>query len=183
MSLSNLSFSLFCPSSTAEVVDLFLNVFSASEGVSEGRNVAALVSNLINTTNSNDLIGIVGKQNDRIIGCIFFSRFKLDENRTAFLLSPVAISTQRQGKRIGQKLINFGLSYLAEKGVNLVLTYGDPAFYSKVGFKQIKDTDIAPPFKLSQPIGWLAQTLDGNSKIKVEGSTKCVEAFNDPVHW
>lgn len=182
MSLTNLAFSLFNLSSTTEVVELFLNVFSTSESVSEGRSVSALVSSLINTTNDNDLIGFVGKRNDKIVGCIFFSRFHLTESRTAFLLSPVAISTSYQGKRVGQKLINFGLRYLAAKGVNFVLTYGDPAFYSKVGFKKIKETDIAPPFKLSQPIGWLAQALDGNSNIKVEGRTQCVEAFNDPVH-
>lgn len=181
--MTNIEFSLFNPSSSVEVVELYLNVFSTSEGVNEGRSVATLVSNLINTTNENDLIGFVSKQDDKIVGCIFFSRFNLAENRTAFLLSPVAVSTQFQGKHIGQELISYGLRYLANKGVNFALTYGDPEFYSKVGFKKIKESDIAPPFKLSQPIGWLAQTLDGNSKITVKGSTQCVEAFNDPIHW
>ena len=181
--MANISLSLFTPSYTDDVVALFLNVFASSEGVSEGKSIAKLVSNLINITDSNDLIGFVGKQGDEIVGCIFFSRFYLAEERTAFLLSPVAISTQHQGQQLGQNLINYGLSYLTDMGVNLTLTYGDPAFYSKVGFKQIKETDIAPPYTLSQPIGWLAQSLDGNNTLKVTGSTRCVEAFNDPAQW
>ena len=38
--------------------------------------------------------------------------------------------------RSGQQLINFGLAHLKEIGVELVFTYGDMNFYSKVGFKQ-----------------------------------------------
>jgi len=57
----------------------------------------------------------------------------------AFLLGPVAIHTSYQGKGIGQKLINFGLNTLKENGVELAFTYGDPNFYSKVGFSLMKN--------------------------------------------
>lgn len=68
-------------------------------------------------------------------------------------------------------------------GVGLVFTYGDPSFYAKVGFKQISDSLVIPPFKLSQPEGWLALSLNGKPIKAVQGRTKCVEAFADDTYW
>lgn len=42
---------------------------------------------------------------------------------------------------------------------------------------------IAAPWPLSQPIGWLAQTLDGTPVPVIRGETRCVSAFNDPALW
>ena len=36
-------------------------------------------------------------------------------------------------------MINFGINRLKESGVSIVFTYGDPDFYSKVGFSQINE--------------------------------------------
>jgi putative acetyltransferase len=100
-----------------------------------------------------------------------------------FLLSPVAIHTSHQGKGIGQKLIKFGLNTLKENGVELVFTYGDPKYYSKVGFSPVAEEIVKAPFKLTYPEGWIAQSLV-NDKIKpITGSSYCVEAFNNAEYW
>lgn len=178
-----MKYSLFNASFAQEVVELFSKVFSASEGESEGQSIGRLVSNMMAKTNPNDLIGCVAIESGCIVGSIFFSRFIVPNGQVAFILSPVAVSTSAQGAGIGQQLIGYGLDYLRSKNVNLAFTYGDPDFYSKIGFEQISESIVKAPHPLSQPIGWLAQSLDGNAMQAMHGSTQCVEALNDPIHW
>jgi predicted N-acetyltransferase YhbS len=100
-----------------------------------------------------------------------------------FILGPLAVQTERQGEGVGQRLIHYGIKELKERGIRILVTYGDPSFYSKTGFKQIDEGIIEPPLKLSQPEGWLAQTLDGSPILKVEGKCSCVSALNDERYW
>ena len=64
-----------------------------------------------------------------------------------------------------------------------MITYGDPAYYSKVGFKQINQDFIEPPYELSMPIGWLAQSLVDKPLEPIQGKTQCVTAFQDINLW
>jgi putative acetyltransferase len=175
--------SLFNSSQSKEVIDLFTSVFSVSEGEKEGQLIGNLVSKLIATTDPQDLIGFVAISGDDIVGSIFFSRLVLSGEQTAFILSPVAIATNKQRKGTGQQLINFGISHLKSQGVNLVFTYGDPNFYSRVGFKPVSESIIKAPLKLSYPEGWLAQSLDGSPIKAIKGAVHCVEALNDQKYW
>ena len=178
-----MKFSLFSESKTKEVIDLFKRVFSESESEAEGQAIADFVGNLIATTKSQDLIGCIAEENEIIVGCIFFSRFTVPSGQDAFILSPVAVSTDVQGTGVGQKLIQYGLDHLRSLNVSLVFTYGDPSFYSKTGFEQINEDIVKAPFHLSQPIGWLAQSLNGHEIQAMAGPTQCVEALNDPSLW
>jgi len=175
--------SLFSESKSQKVINLFNSVFSASEGEDEGQGIADFVANLIATTNPQDLIGCIAEESEIIVGCIFFSRFAVPNGQVAFILSPVAVSTDAQGTGIGQKLIQYGLDHLRSLGVNLIFTYGDPGYYSKTGFEKINESIVKAPCPLSQPIGWLAQSLDGQEIQAMAGPTKCVEALNDPSLW
>jgi putative acetyltransferase len=175
--------SLYNSSYTEEVIELFTKVFSESENELEGQVIGNLVSDLIATTESEDLIGFVATSNERIVGCILFSRFIVPSDEVAFILSPVAIATSEQGTGIGQQLTNYGLNHLKSLKVNLAFTYGDPRFYSKVGFSQISESVVKAPYELSQPEGWLAQSLDGSPIKAIQGSSKCVEALSDQKYW
>lgn len=178
-----MEFSLFNSKNTREVIRLFTQVFSASEGQEEGRNIGQLVSDLISKTEPQDLTGCVAIDKGCIVGCIFFSRFTVPGDQIAFILSPVAIATEVQGMGVGQELIGYGLEHLRSQQVSLVFTYGAPAFYSKTGFYQISESFVKAPFPLSQPVGWLAQSLDGRPIQAMNGSTQCVEALSDPGYW
>ena len=67
--------------------------------------------------------------------------------------------------------------------VLVLVTYGDPSFYSKVGFAAVKTEFIEPPFELSQVEGWLAQTSDGEEVTSSFGKCACVSAFENPSYW
>ena len=118
-----------------EIIKLFKTVFSHSESEDEGFAISKLVGNIFKTTREKDMYVFVSKASDAMTGCIIFTRLNFDFPSESFMLSPVAVNTKYQGQGIGQKLINYGISQLREKGVDLVFTYGDPNFYSKTGFK------------------------------------------------
>lgn len=165
----------------AEVQALFASTFSDSEGPAEGELIGGLVRTLMADTDPRDFLGFVAIEKDRIVGSLFFSRLTFDTSVEAFLLSPVAVQPDYQDQGIGQRLIRFGLDRLKEMGVTRVFTYGDPAFYSRVGFSPVSEETA--PFRLSQPEGWLGQALDGHEMTALAGVPRCVTAFDDPAYW
>jgi len=168
---------------TKEVIKLFNDVFSQSEGADEGALIGGFVSELIETTDSEDLIGFVAKDQNKIIGCIFFSRLFFETEVNAFILSPVAVNTDNQKQGVGQKLINFGIEYLKDKNVELLFTYGDPNYYGRFGFTHVSESLVKAPLKLTYPDGWIGQSLKSGS-IDVElGEVRCVSALNKQVYW
>ena len=175
--------SKYSPGDIEEISQLFIRTFTDSEGESEGQLIGELVRDLMINTEPEDLYGFIATEVNQIIGSIFFTRMFFQSGICAFLLSPAAVLTAFQGKGIGQKLINYGIGCLKENGVSLVITYGDPAFYSKVGFKQITEQTIQPPFELSQPEGWLGRSLTGGEIKPIAGNPSCVKAFDKPDLW
>ena len=175
--------STYHPNNTEEIKQLFTMTFSDSEGQSEGLLIGNLVYELLISTASHDFYCFIATENEQIIGSIIFSKLSFDSEINAFLLSPVAINTSYQGKGIGQKLINFGLDTLKENGGELVLTYGDINFYSKVGFSLITEKIVKAPLKLTYPEGWLGQSLVSDEIEPIAGNSYCIEAFNKPELW
>jgi putative acetyltransferase len=165
------------------IVSLFTSVFAQSEGVAEGALIGQLARNLLEQTEASDLYSFVAVEPGQIWGAIVFSRLRLDTPIAAFILSPVAVRSDRQGQGIGQALINYGLSDLKHRDVRLVMTYGDPRFYGKVGFQPISPEQIIPPYALSQPEGWLGQLLTGEAISILSGRCTCVAALSDPQYW
>lgn len=167
----------------APITKLFQSVFADSEGATEGEVMGTLAKDLLGKTPANDLYCFLATDGGQIIGAIFFSRLKFEVDMQAYILAPVAVDTGHQGKGIGQKLIRHGLAELKACGSSLIITYGDPAFYAKVGFRPLEPEKIRPPHALSQPIGWLGQSLDGGEIQSIPGGCLCVEALDDPAYW
>ena len=113
-----MNLSIYNSSQSQEVINLFTTVFSNSEGQEEGLLIGKLVSELTGTTDAQDLLGFVATAQDKIIGCIFFSRLTFDNNTNAYILSPVAVHTEHQGQGVGQQLITFGINHL--KDINML---------------------------------------------------------------
>jgi len=166
-----------------EIKSLFTKVFSDSENESEGILIGNLAYELITETDKKDLYGFVATEHEKIIGCIFFSRLTFESDICAFILSPVAVHTDHHGKGVGQKLINYGIEILKDEGVELIMTYGDINFYSKVGFKPVSEEVIKAPLKLTYPEGWLGQSLISDIVAPIAGNSFCMKALNKPEYW
>ncbi len=178
-----MKFSIFSDNEKDEIHALFTQTFSDSEGQTEGELIGSLVLDVMNETDDNDIFGFVATEDNRIVGCIFFTRLLFNAPVEAFLLAPVAVHSNYQGKKIGQELIRFGLDQLKQEGVEWVFTYGDPKFYFKVGFKHVPAGVAEAPFELSQPEGWLFQSLNNSEIAHLPGSSGCVKAFSCPDYW
>lgn len=166
-----------------QVVALFTESFSSSEGEEEGKVIASLVSKLVRKAENEEIIGLGTYKNESLVGAIFFTRLSLQEPVLIYMLSPVAVSSQHQGKGVGQALINFGINELKSRSVAVLVTYGDPAFYSKVGFQSLSERFLPAPLKLSMPEGWLGQSLTNKPIPTINERPNCVEEFNEPDLW
>ena len=167
-----------------DIIELFKAAFSASEGEEEGRLIAGLVSEIFATADDEDIFVFTAWDSGALAGCTIFTRLDYDQDdRTVFMLSPVAVATDRQGKGIGQDLLNFGLKAIRDRGVDVAITYGDPNYYSKVGFVQVTARQAQPPMKLQYPEGWLVQSLSSDHFDPLTGPSRCVKAFSNPAYW
>jgi len=170
-------------SESTVIADMFASVFAESEGEAEGALIGNLVKDMVTSTDRRDLYGFVAVDGKEIVGSIFFSRLTFDEDIDVFVLAPVAVATDHQGRGIGQGLITHGLQEMRRMGVSYVTTYGDPSFYAKVGFQPISQDAVAAPLELSQPEGWLGQPLGDDDIDAIPGRPTCVKALDDPVYW
>jgi putative acetyltransferase len=167
-----------------EIIDLFSATFTASEGAEEGALIGDLVRNLLCGTAEEDLFAFTAEEAGAIVGGIIFSRLTYEQDgRTVFVLAPVAVATAQQGKGVGQRLLNHGLVALRNAGVDITVTYGDPNYYSKVGFAPIAEAFAPAPFPLCRPEGWLGQSLMDREMTPLKGPSHCVDALNNPVFW
>ncbi|MEC8080980.1 MAG: N-acetyltransferase [Pseudomonadota bacterium] len=173
----------FHSSQQAEVVGLFSSVFAASEGEKEGAMLGHLTEQLSLLLDDESVLGFAAYEDDTLVGAIFFSRLQFEAPVSVYMLSPVAVATEQQCQGIGQALIQFGLNALKERSVEVVITYGDPAYYSKVGFEPLSETVIQAPVKLSMPFGWQGQSLNVQPIPVMADRPTCVQPFKDPAYW
>ena len=183
LSIVSMHFRILDSNSKNEVASLFTSSFSSSEGEQEGRLIGSLASTLAARIDNRDIIGIGAYQDGILIGVIFFTRLRFEEPIGAYMLSPVAVTSANQGRGTGQAMIRFGLDELKNRSGALVVTYGDPAFYSKVGFQALPEDVIQAPLPLSMPEGWLGQSLSGEAIPILKSRPTCVLEFDNPAYW
>lgn len=169
---------------TAAIAALFKATFAASEGDSEGALIGALAKALLNETPKDELRVFLALDGTALIGAVIFTRLHFAaEIRTAFLLSPMAVATDRQGQGVGQALIAHALDALRSEGADIAVTYGDPAFYGKLGFRHVSTDTVPAPQPLSQPEGWIAQSLTNAALTPLQGPATCASALDNPNYW
>lgn len=167
-----------------EIKDLFTTVFTVSDGSEEGELVGNLVRHLLDGTPDKDLFVFTAVSAGTVVGAIIFSRLVYDKDkRSVFLLAPLAVAPDQQGRGIGQALVRRGLAALRDAGVDIVVTYGDPNYYSRVDFAPLTEAFAPAPFRLSRPEGWQGQSLTARHMTPLEGPVHCVAAFDDPAFW
>jgi putative acetyltransferase len=84
------------------------------------------------------VLSLVAEVDGAVVGHVMFSTSLLDAPRKLVevpVLSPIGVLPELHGKGIGSAMIRRGLEILDEQGAPLVFLEGNPAFYSRVGFK------------------------------------------------
>lgn len=171
------------------ISQLFQTAFTDAANAEEGTLVAGLVTALLAAPAKAHVQVFTAQQDQILTGCILFSplHYAQDKRRVA-LLSPVAVHPDWQGKGVGSALIRFGLEQLRLGGTEIAVTYGDPAYYGRFGFRQVTAQELPPPHPLSQPAGWQAMTTadtstDAASFAPLQGPCTCLQPFDDPALW
>lgn len=163
---------------------LFCTSFAASEGVEEGRVIAAFVQDLVETTDPQDLLIVTAHQGFALVGALCFSRYRYEySDIEAFILSPAAVSPHCQGQGVGQCMIKRGHQALAQRNCEIVITYGDPAFYEKSGFEVIGTEILPAPYPLRYPQAWQVKRLTERELKPIGGKASCVPALRNPELW
>ena len=83
-------------------------------------------------------LDFVAEANGELIGSIMYTKANVfcDNGETfpAVSFGPLSVLPEWQGKGIGSALVRHSLMRAGELGYSAVLIYGDPAFYSRLGF-------------------------------------------------
>lgn len=167
----------------AAIADLFAATFTASEGAEEGALIGALVTALLSDVPRDDLRAFTAWEDGQLVGGVIFTPLTYPDPRRVMLLSPMAVAPDRQGEGIGQRLIAHALDALRAEGIDIAVTYGDPAFYGKTGFTPVTEASLPAPMPLAHPHGWIAQSLTGAPLAPLKGPAACVPPFNRPELW
>lgn len=109
-------------------------------------------------------LDIVAVDNDKIIGSIIYTKGKIlkdnGEEKEVICFGPISVLPEYQGKGIGKLLIENTKRLAKELGYTAIMIYGDPDYYSKVGFKPAEE------FKIGTPDNMYAVALQGFELIE-----------------
>ncbi len=85
-------------------------------------------------------ISLVAERDGAVVGQVTFTEaFAADGSSGWYTLGPVAVEPDLQGRHIGSKLIETGLAMLRERDAAGCVLTGDPAYYSRFGFRPFPD--------------------------------------------
>jgi len=166
-----------------KLISLFYNAFSLSEGQKEGALIAQLVGELSGLLGSQEVLCLGIKAGADLDAAVFFSKLTTEDDVTLYMLSPLAVKTSRQGQGLGTQLLNYSFDQLKRMNIDAVVTYGDPKYYERFGFKAVSEQVIAAPKPLSMPQGWMAKALNKAELPILSSRPRCVAPFDDQRYW
>lgn len=163
----------------SNLCDLHIDAFDDNEG----HVIAKLVRNILNIQTDKPVYSFVIEKGEQIIGHIVFSPVIIEgaERIKAYILAPLAISPGYQKQGLGTRLISHSVNKIKEKGIEVLFVYGDPAYYSRSGFKP--ERNIFAPFDLEYPEAWMARELKKGSLSNVKGVAKCIPPLMLTEYW
>ncbi|TWU06828.1 hypothetical protein CA54_52280 [Symmachiella macrocystis] len=95
------------------------------------------------------VVSYVAVSNHALVGHILFSELPIETKQTtipAVALAPMAVLPQFQRQGIGTELVRRGLDICRERGQQVVIVLGHPAYYPRFGFSSELAKRISSPF-------------------------------------
>ena len=151
--------------------DAVRSVHRSAFGEGHGDTVAGLVDALREADPA--ALSLVAEEDGEVVGHVMISRALLDAPRRLVpvgTLSPLAVVPARQRRGIGAGLVRQALREADERGLPLVFLEGDPAYYSRHGFRSAAVEGFRKPslripdagfqvFRLSAAEPWMTGTF------------------------
>ena len=83
---------------------------------------------------------LVAEQNGRLIGHILMTKHETEDSvPSALYLALLSVSPAFQGQGVGSALVKAACAYGAELGYRAAFLVGDPAYYSRFGFRSVAE--------------------------------------------
>ncbi len=159
-------------------------IYGSAFSTEERELVANLAVNLLLEETKPKTLSFVAETEYRITGHIAFSPITLnDNNYKGYILAPLAVVPTHQKQGIGSQLVQHGIQQLSQVGIDILLVYGDPKYYSRFGFSEETAKNYIPPYKLQYPFGWQGLMLSDRPPAKSPVQITCVPALHDPALW
>lgn len=160
-------------------------VYTSAFPKGESEIIAKLAIDLFSENTMPKTISLIAETDGSVVGHVAFSPVRIDnnENCLAYILAPLAVLPDYQKRRIGSKLIEYGMQQLSAMGVNVVFVYGNPKYYERFGFNADTARNYTTPYKLQYPVGWQAIILNECAIEKSPVAINCVTSLCDPKLW
>jgi putative acetyltransferase len=134
------------------------------------------VPTLLNGLRSSDAwlgLSFVAEEKDHVVAAVAYTRGWLDAPRKLYevlVLSPLAVTPDRQRTGIGSALVKESLRALHGRDEPLVFVEGDPGYYSRLGFVAGRELHFtAPSVRIPEPAFQVA-TLTGYEQASMTGA-------------
>ena len=131
----------------------------------DGGEVAALTDALRETPARLAPLSFVAVDDGAVAGNVMLSASRLDAPSRivdVYVLSPLSVLPQFQGRGIGTALIGHALDAARERRVPLVFLEGDPEYYGRRGFEQADALGFRAPSLRIPPPGFQVARLPGH---------------------
>ena len=90
-------------------------------------------------------LSLVAVSDREVVGHVLGSRMLVGAS-PAVALAPVSVLPAQQGQGIGTAMVERLLAEARSTGETLVVVLGDPAYYSRFGFRQAADLGVIGPY-------------------------------------
>ena len=118
---------------------------------------------------------------DKIVGSIMYSRSWIEtlegERNEILTFGPLAVLPEYQNRGIGRELVNYSFEKASEMGFIGVSIYGNPSYYSKLGFRPAKDFGIYTSDLKYMPAHQVIELKEGGLE-KIKGKHCISRVFN-----
>ena len=166
-------------------LDSILKVIETAFSDEESKIIMTLSAELSNETNRASITSLVAEVDTQVIGYASYSPIllKTASSISGYILAPLAVSPEHQKQGVGSNLVNAGIDMLTEDDANVLLVYGDPAYYGRFGFKEEIGHSFVPPYTLQYPFGWTGMMLNDSLVPEQPLQFDCVAALSKPELW
>ena len=90
------------------------------------------------------------------------------------------MSPEHQKQGVGSNLIKSGIEMLNKNGADVLLVYGDSAYYGQFALKEKIGRLFVPPYPLQYPFGWTGMMLNETVVPDISINFECISHLSIP---